>query len=60
MITTKHGEKAAFMCFASLLDYHIPKLARTELSGELALRGKLVIRNGEDAWKQPNTEGDGG
>lgn len=32
-IAEKEGPKAAFDCFADLLEYHIPKLARTELTG---------------------------
>lgn len=27
------GPKAAFQCFADLIEYHVPKLARTELAG---------------------------
>ena len=30
----KHGPLAAFKCVQELLEYHIPKLARTELTGE--------------------------
>lgn len=30
--------------FARLLEYHVPRLARTELTGEVAVRGKLVIQ----------------
>lgn len=29
--------KAAFDCFMSVVEYHIPKLARTELSGGLSI-----------------------
>lgn len=29
----KQGPAAAFKCFADVLEYHVPKLARTELSG---------------------------
>ncbi|MDO4709070.1 MAG: hypothetical protein Q4B94_04505 [Pseudomonadota bacterium] len=32
-IEQEDGAKAALECFAKLLDYHVPKLARTELSG---------------------------
>lgn len=32
-IEREDGAKAALECFAKLLDYHVPKLARTELSG---------------------------
>lgn len=27
------GPKAAFQCFADLLEYHVPKLSRTEMTG---------------------------
>lgn len=27
------GPKAAFLCFTDLIEYHVPKLQRTELSG---------------------------
>lgn len=30
----KHGPKAAFDCVLSLAEYHIPKLARTEVAGD--------------------------
>jgi hypothetical protein len=33
----------AMKLVADLAEYHIPKLARTELSGEIGLRGRLVI-----------------
>lgn len=29
----KQGPKAALECFKDLLEYHVPKLARTELTG---------------------------
>lgn len=32
-IALKHGPQAAFNCFGTLLEYHVPKLARTEISG---------------------------
>jgi hypothetical protein len=41
-IAVRDPAKAAEL-FARILEYHVPKLARTELSGELAVRGKLVI-----------------
>jgi len=28
-----------------MAEYHIPKLARTELTGEIGIRGKLIIGN---------------
>lgn len=30
----KHGPKAAFDCILDLAEYHLPKLARTELVGD--------------------------
>lgn len=33
-IADKEGPKAAFQCFADLLEFHVPKLARTELTGK--------------------------
>ena len=33
-IEMQDGPKAAFQCFAALLEYHVPKLARTEHVGE--------------------------
>lgn len=33
-IAQEEGAKAAFLCFSSLLEYHIPKLGRTELAGD--------------------------
>lgn len=32
-IEESDGPKAAFQCFADLLEYHVPKLARTEHTG---------------------------
>ena len=32
-IAKDQGPAAAFKCFADLLEYHVPKLARTELTG---------------------------
>lgn len=33
-IAAKDGPKAAYDCFMDVLEYHVPKLARTELTGE--------------------------
>ncbi len=33
-IERKHGELAAFQCVERLLEYHIPKLSRQEVTGE--------------------------
>jgi hypothetical protein len=41
---TKDPAKAADL-FVRVLEYHIPKLARTEINGEIAVRGTLVIRD---------------
>lgn len=30
----KHGPKVAFDCFMDVVEYHIPKLARTEVAGD--------------------------
>ena len=35
----------AMKLMSELAEYHIPKLARTELAGELQLRGSLTIRD---------------
>jgi hypothetical protein len=41
-VAEKDPAKAADL-FVRVLEYHVPKLARTEVSGELAVRGKLII-----------------
>jgi hypothetical protein len=33
-IATQDGPKAAFQCVVDLLEFHVPKLARTEISGK--------------------------
>jgi hypothetical protein len=33
-IHAEKGAQAAFDCFTSLVEYHVPKLARTELTGK--------------------------
>jgi len=38
----KDPAKAADL-FVRVLEYHIPKLARTEINGEIGIRGKLII-----------------
>lgn len=38
----KQGARAAFECFKDLLEYHVPKLARTEVTGE---NGGAIIVN---------------
>jgi hypothetical protein len=32
-IYDREGPKAAFNCFSDMLEYHVPKLARTEVTG---------------------------
>jgi hypothetical protein len=41
----KHGPLAAFKCVQELLEYHIPKLQRTELTGDGG--GPVVLKAGE-------------
>jgi hypothetical protein len=43
-VAEKDPAKAAEL-FARVLEYHLPKLARTELSGEVGVRGQLVIHD---------------
>jgi hypothetical protein len=38
----KHGPLAAFKCVQEVMEYHIPKLARTELTGDGG--GPVVIK----------------
>jgi hypothetical protein len=45
-IRDKDGAKAAWDCIVSVLEYHIPKLARTEHTGEGG--GPLVIQAARD------------
>lgn len=33
-IAASEGPKVAFQCFTDLIEYHVPKLARTELTGK--------------------------
>jgi len=41
-VAARDPAKAAEL-FVRVLECHVPKLARTELSGEVGVRGKLVI-----------------
>lgn len=41
------GPQAAFECFSSLLEYHVPKLQRTELTGKDGGDQVVVYRWGE-------------
>lgn len=47
-IASEKGPQAAFECFASMLEYHVPKLARTETTGQDGGPQELIIR-----WKEP-------
>jgi hypothetical protein len=46
-IAEEKGAQAAFECFSTLLEYHVPKLARTEMTGADGEPQELVIR-----WKE--------
>lgn len=41
-IAEEEGPKAAWECFCDVLEYHVPKLARTELTGEGG--GEIKVR----------------
>lgn len=45
-IAADKGPQAAFECFASMLEYHVPKLARTETTGKDGGPQEWVIRWG--------------
>lgn len=47
-IAAEKGAQAAFDSFTALLEYHVPKLARTEVTGNEGGPQELVIR-----WKEP-------
>jgi hypothetical protein len=47
-IAEEQGAAAAFRCFADLLEYHVPKLARTELTGAEGGPQHMVIRWAEE------------
>lgn len=42
----KHGPLVAFNCVKELLEYHVPKLARTELTGQGG--GPVVVRASDE------------
>ena len=46
-IAENEGPQAAFECFTSLLEYHVPKLARIETTGKDGGPQEWVIRWGE-------------
>ena len=43
-IAEADGPLKAFQCYADLLEYHIPKLARTELTGKDG--GAIIVQSG--------------
>lgn len=45
-IYEKDGPKAAFACFTDLVEFHVPKLARTEMTGDLDVKvnGEIGLR----------------
>lgn len=43
-IAAEDGPAAAFRCFSDLLEYHVPKLSRTEVSGKDEGPVELVIK----------------
>lgn len=45
-IATTDGPKAAFTCFSDILEYHVPKLARTEVTAEISgsLKVERIVR----------------
>ena len=49
-IHAEKGAEAAFSCFSSLLEYHVPKLQRTELTGKdgnnITVEIKQFVRKG--------------
>ena len=45
-IAEDKGPQAAFDCFTSLLEYHVPKLARHEHTGQDGKPQELVVRWG--------------
>lgn len=47
-IAREKGAQAAFDSFTTLLEYHVPKLARTETTGKDGGPQELVI-----SWKEP-------
>lgn len=46
-VAAEKGAQAAFDCFSTLLEYHVPKLARTETTGKDGGPQEWVIRWGE-------------
>jgi len=46
-IAEEKGPLAAFECFSTLLEYHVPKLARQEITGKDGGDQTMIIRWGE-------------
>lgn len=53
----KKGPEVAYRCVLDLLEYHVPKLARTELTGkdgtELVTRHVVELHEGPPPTKEP-------
>lgn len=49
-IHAEKGAEAAFGCFTSLLEYHVPKLARHEVTGQNGDKLKVEI-----SWMAPES-----
>ena len=47
-IYEREGPKAAFNCFSDMLEYHVPKLARTEVTGADECPVEIVISWAKD------------
>ena len=47
-IAADKGPEAAFRCFMDLVEYHVPKLARTEITGQDQGPVKLEV-----TWRDP-------
>jgi hypothetical protein len=47
-IATADGPKAAFQCFTDLLEFHVPKLARTEVTGEGGKPLQIVVSQADE------------
>lgn len=43
-IAEKDGPKEAFRCFSDLLEYHVPKLSRAEVTGDKGGPIEMVVR----------------
>ena len=51
-IYERDGPKAAFACFSDLIEYHVPKLSRTEVTGKDEGPVELVIQ-----WQDEKSNG---